>query len=123
MRKIEVNRWSCPEGKARGALTQRMIHQHQTGHGFHHGDGPGKDAWIVATTPFQRDGVSLSIHGRSGLQKGCHGFKPNAHHDVLSIADAALDASATVGGRADSVPAIHKRVVVVRTPHEGAAQA
>ena len=119
---IEVNRRSCPEGKARGALTKRVVDQDEAGHGFHQGDGARQHARVVASAAFELDGVAVTVHGGAGLKDRCHGLESDAKQDVFAVADAALDAAASVGGGADSVTAIDELVVVLGAAHQRAAQ-
>ena len=99
-----------------------MVDQDEAGHGLHQGDGAWKDARVVASAAFELHGVAVAVHGGARLQDRRHGLEPNPEHDVLAVADAALDAAASVGGGADSVAAIHERVVVLGTAHQRAAQ-
>ena len=117
-----MNRRSCPEGKARGALTKRVVDQDKTGHGFHQGDGAREDARVVASTALELDGVAVAVHGGARLKDRRHGLEPDPKHDVFAVADAALDAAASVGGGAESVAAMDERVVVLGTAHQRAAQ-
>ncbi len=83
-------------------MPQKMIAQHQVCHGFHDGNGAGKNAGVVTATGFQDRVFMLTAHGGLRLQDGGGGFEGDAEDDVLSVADAALDAAAAVRARADT---------------------
>ena len=100
-----------------------MVGQDETGHGFDERNGPRKDTGVVPSAPFELDGVAFAVHRFAGLQHRSYRLEADAQHDVFAVADAALDASTSVGGGSDAVPTVHKFVVVFRSPHEGATQA
>ena len=99
-----------------------MVGQDKTGHGFDERNGPRQDTRVVPSAPFELDGVAVAVHRFAGLQDRGHRLESDAKHDVFSVADAALNAAASVGGGANAVATVHKFVVVFRSPHEGATQ-
>ncbi len=67
----------------------------------------------MASAAFELDRLAVAVHRGARLEDGRHGLEADAQHDVFAVADAALDAAASVGGGADSVSAIDERVVVL----------
>ena len=106
-----------PEGKARGPLAQCVVDQDEASHGFHQGHRARQHTWIMSSSSFQFHWIALSVHGRSRLKDRGHRFETHPQHNVLAVADAALNSATAVGGRPNAVATVDERVVVL-----GAAQ-
>jgi hypothetical protein len=82
-------------------IAEEMVDQNQSDHGFGHGHSTRSDAGIVSPFDpdfsffaFLGDGILLAIDG------GC-GFHHHAHHDIVTVRNAAEDAAGIVGFRRD----------------------
>src|SRR5687767_10474497 len=82
-------------------MAERMIHQHQRRHRFHHRHGARQYARIVTATTFQGRVLKFDIHGVLFVHDRGDGLESDAEVNGLAIGDTALDAAGTVAGRAD----------------------
>ena len=63
----------------------------------------------------KRGGVSLLVNRLLFLQQGSHRLKRHTETDILSVADASLDASAMIGGSGNLPVFCDKHVVLLRS--------
>ena len=93
---------------------ETVVEQCDGCHGFYDGYGTGQYAGIVAAAGGEGGGLAVDGDGVLLHEQGGHGLEGYAEVDVLSVADAALDASAVVGAGGDaSVPVGDEDVVLL----------
>ncbi|MDB6067936.1 MAG: hypothetical protein JWR26_4144 [Pedosphaera sp.] len=108
---------------ALGFVAHGVVDEDEGSHGFDDGDGSGKHAGIVASAAFEGGVMKFGIHGILFMHDRGDGLEGDAKVDGFAIGDAALDATGTVGGRADLAALHAERVVVLGAGQQNAAEA
>lgn len=83
----------CLVRAALGLVAEGVVEENKSGHGLHHGHGPGKDARIVATSALQGGVGVVHIHRVLLVHDGGDRFEGDPEVDGLTIADAALNSA------------------------------
>ena len=96
---------------------QVEIEQGHGCHGFHDGHGSGQYAGVVTSAGFEGGVHAVHVYGVLLHEYGCHGLEGYAEVDVLSVADAALNAAGVVGMRFDASVVVIEHVVLFGAFH------
>src|SRR5574344_650627 len=97
-------------------IYQVVVEDGHGSHGFHHGYGTWQNTRVVTAAGLNNGIITIFVHG--GLLSEQSGYRLERHTevDILSVADAALNASAVVGQCGDVSAVVAEDIILLTSP-------